>query len=530
MPRLDNQAIEEDRDAVERHRTQFGDAAAEQLAAEIYKLRITPQPSSSAGFYGFPRFVIVLIALWVALLETAEKLPRLMLAYPGYEATLAELKAKMMQPDITAAQLERARNEAKASAYTPDTAAAQLGKAQADAKTAGFQPALSAAQAYAAERDAIAKGANYPDLGSVTRLEYMFDLIDPNHPSSVMLGVINPDMRPLFEQLYRNNQRALDHATKRLKEVNENKYGPNPDVDSTPDPVPTPKPTSTAQATAAPGPTFETPSIAMRARAAAEKAFAAGQYKEAYNFAKQQRELVEQMDTEDGKLPGDATAGVLISEAWYAIFGEDYERALAASERAAKIEPTKIEALIKKAHALMFLGREDEAKALYFSHRGERIDDKRTWNEAVLADMASLSDRAYFPIMADVTRDLASQNGKEKINTITNPAPGVPQPTPTDLRKPIALKCSDITIGSYYVICSSPQLMDAQARLEDAYYDASSTRGDVVEKEQLQWAKTFTLNCGLPLIGQPSPALIISATPCVRDALEARIRELRSHK
>src|SRR5208283_1028582 len=91
-----------------------------EIRGRYYKLRRTPAPVSPAPTWsGLPRSIIILIAIWVGLLETADKLPRLLLAYPGYEATLAEYQAKMMQPDITAAQLEKAKLEAKASACTP---------------------------------------------------------------------------------------------------------------------------------------------------------------------------------------------------------------------------------------------------------------------------------------------------------------------------------------------------------------------------------------------------------------------------
>lgn len=91
---------------IEEFRKKFGDAEAAKLAADLYKLRRPPPEPST--FAGLPRWAVVLIFIWVALLETADKLPRLLLAFPGYEATLAEYKAKMMQPDLTRAQLDKA--------------------------------------------------------------------------------------------------------------------------------------------------------------------------------------------------------------------------------------------------------------------------------------------------------------------------------------------------------------------------------------------------------------------------------------
>ena len=44
-------------------------------------------------------------------------------------------------------------------------------------------------------------------------------------------------------------------------------------------------------------------------------------------------------------------------------------------------------------------------------------------------------------------------------------------------------------MGTDYVICASPELMDAEARLEDAITDAAHTaKGQVVQSEQ--WSNT----------------------------------------
>lgn len=112
----------EDDAAVEEYRAKFGDTEAAKLAADLYKLRRTPAPAST--FAGLPRGIILLIAIWVGLLETAEKLPFLLLAYPQYEATLAEIQARMMQPNLVAAQLDKARLEAKAAKWQPLVTAA----------------------------------------------------------------------------------------------------------------------------------------------------------------------------------------------------------------------------------------------------------------------------------------------------------------------------------------------------------------------------------------------------------------------
>ena len=85
-------------------------------------------------------------------------------------------------------------------------------------------------------------------------------------------------------------------------------------------------------------------------------------------------------------------------------------------------------------------------------------------------------------------------------------------------------------MGTDYVICASPQLLDAVARLEDAYRAAYAARGDAVKSEQWEWIKRYGTDCGLPLRGRPSPNLIDSAASCVGGAMEQRIRELQQEQ
>ena len=295
-------AIAADNVAIEDYRAKFGDEKAAQFAADLYKLRRTPAPPSAGMFSGLPRSIIILIAIWVGLLETADKLPRLLLSYPGYEATLAEYHAKMMQPDITAAQLEKARNEAKASAYQPGTAEAQLEKSKQEARASAWQPLATAAQGLETE----------------------------------------------------GRTEALPP----------------------PEPATPPAPPKT-EAKARPPPT----------------------------------------------------------------------------EKPAPSEPSP-------------------------------------------------------------------PTGK--------PAPS--EPTPAPLRTPTAFDCAKASMGVDYVICASPALMDAEARLEDALHAAHAAKGDQVKIEQWVWIKRYGADCGLPLKGRPADEKIHGAAGCVREAMEQRIKELQAEQ
>jgi hypothetical protein len=120
--------IAEDNAAVEDYRTKFGDTEDAKFAADLYKLRRTPDTGLAARF---PRGIVILIAIWVGLLETADKLPLLLLSIPKYEATVAEYQAKLLQPELTQAQLDKARLEAKAAEWQPFATAAQGLEAEA---------------------------------------------------------------------------------------------------------------------------------------------------------------------------------------------------------------------------------------------------------------------------------------------------------------------------------------------------------------------------------------------------------------
>ena len=134
--------------AVEDIRQKFGDQEAAKLAADLYKLR----RSSGGNLWGImPRWVVIVAAIWLAVLETATRLPDLLLAYPKYQADKAEFQAKLLQPDLVAAELQKARYEAKAAVWQPDLTEVQLDKSRFEAKAAEWQPFQIAAQGFNAQ-------------------------------------------------------------------------------------------------------------------------------------------------------------------------------------------------------------------------------------------------------------------------------------------------------------------------------------------------------------------------------------------
>ena len=68
----------------------------------------------------------------------------------------------------------------------------------------------------------------------------------------------------------------------------------------------------------------------------------------------------------DGK-PGEQTAVAVNGVIWFAIFAKDYTKALSVADRAHTLFPDNLGIEINRAHVLMFMGHDEEAKALYLA-------------------------------------------------------------------------------------------------------------------------------------------------------------------
>jgi uncharacterized protein YecT (DUF1311 family) len=102
-----------------------------------------------------------------------------------------------------------------------------------------------------------------------------------------------------------------------------------------------------------------------------------------------------------------------------------------------------------------------------------------------------------------------------------------PQPNGT-LRTPGWFNCSKASRGADYVICASPVLLDAVARLEDAFIEAKAARGNDVLAEHKAWLESYSENCGLPARGNPDDSQITGARHCVLSSINKRIAELNA--
>jgi hypothetical protein len=94
---------------------------------------------------------------------------------------------------------------------------------------------------------------------------------------------------------------------------------------------------------------------------------------------------------------------------WCALFAKEFTKALTVADRAHALFPDFLAIESKRAHALMFMERRDEAKALYLAHIGERVSemDNKLWDRPISDNFAELQKAGLtHPMMADVEKEL----------------------------------------------------------------------------------------------------------------------------
>ena len=88
----------------------------------------------------------------------------------------------------------------------------------------------------------------------------------------------------------------------------------------------------------------------------------------------------------------------------------DFGKALDAVDHALSVLPSTL-LKVYRAHALMLLDREDEARPLYLGSRGGRVDAKRTGETLILQDFASLREAGLTrPLMDEIEELLGAGN------------------------------------------------------------------------------------------------------------------------
>ena len=88
------------------------------------------------------------------------------------------------------------------------------------------------------------------------------------------------------------------------------------------------------------------------------------------------------------------------------LFVRDFAKALESADEAIALAPDEIWLHTNRAHALMFLGRVDEARALYLKHRGAKnVGGKGSWETVILDDFAELRKAGLTsPLMDEIEK------------------------------------------------------------------------------------------------------------------------------
>jgi tetratricopeptide (TPR) repeat protein len=88
----------------------------------------------------------------------------------------------------------------------------------------------------------------------------------------------------------------------------------------------------------------------------------------------------------------------------------NFATALQVADEAIAHAPDQIWLYTNKAHALMFLGRTDEARELYRKYRGTQLQKDKPWEAAVLEDFAAFRKAQLSnPLMDEIEKEFSSQ-------------------------------------------------------------------------------------------------------------------------
>jgi tetratricopeptide (TPR) repeat protein len=90
--------------------------------------------------------------------------------------------------------------------------------------------------------------------------------------------------------------------------------------------------------------------------------------------------------------------------AYRLVLADDFATALDAADQVVALAPDRLWLHENRAHALMFLGRVGEARAIYLAHRGARnVVGEKSWETAVLEDFAELrAAKLTHPLMDEI--------------------------------------------------------------------------------------------------------------------------------
>jgi TPR repeat protein len=153
----------------------------------------------------------------------------------------------------------------------------------------------------------------------------------------------------------------------------------------------------------------DTEAMAYLERLPSQEAFESGHYAEALQLQEASALKVEEAETKREGKPGQETALALHSVAWRALFVREFTKALTVADHAHALFPENLSIETNRAHALMFLERGEDSKALYLAYKGKPMSeqDARLWERVIADDFAEFRKAGLtHPMMADIEGEL----------------------------------------------------------------------------------------------------------------------------
>jgi hypothetical protein len=140
-----------------------------------------------------------------------------------------------------------------------------------------------------------------------------------------------------------------------------------------------------------------------------EEVAGAGHYAQALQLQEALAAKVEAGETKREGKPGEETAQALGGLTWRALFAKAFTKALTAADRAHALLPHNLMIESNRAHALMFLERGKESKAIYLAYKGKPMSqqDAKLWERVIAEDFAELRKAGLaHPMMAEIEKEL----------------------------------------------------------------------------------------------------------------------------
>jgi tetratricopeptide (TPR) repeat protein len=141
---------------------------------------------------------------------------------------------------------------------------------------------------------------------------------------------------------------------------------------------------------------------------------AAGQREEALAAYQKSLAIVQQLaDSDKGNAQRQQDLQFVVQQigslAYLFVLARDFNKALSVADQAIALAPNETWLYTNRAHALMFLGRVDEARTLYLQNRGaQNVQEEKSWERVILEDFAELRKAGLtYPLMDEIEAKFA---------------------------------------------------------------------------------------------------------------------------